>query len=272
LTDRDLEARAHAAHVAFLRLAADRSGGVAETIDGALAFVCGHPFPFLNGLVVKDAEATDAVDLIDRAAELFAERGREAWSIVTRSTGEDEALERAAGDHGLTVVNPNYPEMIATEALEPPALDRAVDVREVAGADDVATYWRLCREAYATLSFPPDIFSAFARGGMLAPPAVGCLAWLDAEPVGAAMVFVLEGVGLVAWVAAAPAARGRGVGAAVTTWATNRGFEEGADFLSLQASPMGTSVYERIGYRHLFGYRVWRWISDQASDAGQISR
>ena len=165
------------------------------------------------------------------------------------------------------MVNPNYPQMVRTQPLDLPSPDSGLEVREIRGGGEIAAYWGLCREAYATLHFPPELFDAFADG-LLDPPAVGCLAWANGEPVGGAMVIVLEGVGFVGWVATAPAARGRGVGGAVTAWVTNRAFEEGADFASLQASPMGASVYERLGYRRLFGYRVWRY----ASDAGQISR
>jgi GNAT superfamily N-acetyltransferase len=257
--DAQLAARAHTGHIAFLTLGADRSGGAATRIDGALAFACGHPFPFLNGVIAEGTQGGDEEALLDRASAFLASRDRPEWSMFARGSGEDEKLEQVAEARGLTIVNPNYPEMVTTEGLKTPALDSAVVLREVAGEDDVAAYWAVCRESYASLGFPPEIFEAFANGGMLRTPALGCLARLDGTAVGAAMVLVLEGVGVVLWVGATPAARGRGVGAAVTAWVTNRAFEEGADFVSLQASPMGTAVYERIGYRHLFGYRVWRY-------------
>jgi GNAT superfamily N-acetyltransferase len=263
----ELAARAHANHVAFLARAAEHSGGAVERMNGGVAFACGHPFPFLNALIPA-GETMDPEALMEGAARFFAAQERPAWSLFTRATVEDEGLERTAETRGLTIVNPDYPEMVTTEPLDQPRLDPTVELREVADPEEVAAYWRLCGEAYASLGFPSEIFDAFAKGGLLAPPTAGCLAWLDGTPVGGATVIVLEGVGFVGWVAASPAARGRGVGAAVTAWVTNRAFEDGADFASLQASPMGRSVYERLGYRTLFSYRVWRY----ASDAGQISR
>jgi GNAT superfamily N-acetyltransferase len=264
--DARLAPAAHLNHVAALVWHSERGGGSAERIDGAVAIVAAHPFAFLNG-VIAAGEIDDPAAVLDRAAELFTDHDRMDWSMFTRSTGEDEGLEQAARDRGLTVVNPAYPEMACLEPLDSPPADPDIEIRQIHGAAEVAAYWRLCGEAYETLHFPPDLFAAYTAG-VLDPPASGCLAWLGDRPVGGAMAIVLEGVGFVGWVAAAPEARGRGVGAAVTAWATNRSFEDGAEFASLQASPMGLSIYERLGYRRLFDYRVWRY----ASDAGQISR
>ena len=71
------------------------------------------------------------------------------------------------------------------------------------------------------------------------------------------MTTVLDGVGFVGWVGTTEAARGRGAGAAITVAATNAAFDRGARLASLQASPMGESIYARLGYRELFNYRLW---------------
>ena len=272
--DSALGERAHANHVAFHALTATRAdGGALARIGGVLACALPHPFPFLNS-VIAEGEAADPAAALDGARAFFDERGRDGWSLFTRGSGEDAGLEEAAAEMGLEIVNPRYPEMVRTEPLELPELDRCVELREIDGAGEVESYWRLCGDAYASLRFPAELFDVFAPH-LLDPPACGCLAWLDGAPIGGAMVAPLEGVGFVGWVATAPAARGRGVGATVTAWVTNRAFSAGATLASLQASPMGLSVYERLGYRHLFDYRVWRYAADagpQASDAGQISR
>ena len=262
-----LRQRAHENHIAFHALCAERSGGDIARSAGGLFAAPAHPFAFLNSVCPAGA-VKDPGELLDQAERFFADHGREAWSLFTRDTGEDSKLEAATDERGLALVNPHYPQMICAERVDTAAeLDPGIEVRPVADDHEIAAYWQLCGEAYATLGFPPDLFEMFAAS-LLDPPAAGCLAWLDGAPVGGAMEVVTEGVGLIAWVATAPAARGRGVGAAVTGWATNRAFDDGADFASLQASPMGKPVYERLGYRDLFDYRVWRY----ASDAGQISR
>ena len=50
------------------------------------------------------------------------------------------------------------------------------------------------------------------------------------------------------------AARGRGLVELVTRAVTNLGFDGGAPFVMLQASPMGAAVYRRMGYRGLCRY------------------
>ena len=50
------------------------------------------------------------------------------------------------------------------------------------------------------------------------------------------------------------AARGRGLAELVTRAVTNIGFDGGAPLVTLQASPMGESIYHRLGYRELYRY------------------
>jgi predicted GNAT family acetyltransferase len=61
---------------------------------------------------------------------------------------------------------------------------------------------------------------------------------------------------MVGWVATAESARRSGLAARITAEVTNLGLERGARLVSLQASPMGESVYAALGYRELFRYRV----------------
>ena len=70
------------------------------------------------------------------------------------------------------------------------------------------------------------------------------------------MTIVSHGVAGIYWVGSLAAARGRGLGRAVTAAATNAGFDLGADFASLQASPMGEPIYRAMGYETIYDYRL----------------
>ena len=84
---------------------------------------------------------------------------------------------------------------------------------------------------------------------MLADPAASIVvARRDDQPVATAMVYESDGVASLQWVGTVPAARGTGLGALVTVAVTNLAFARGASSCSLQASPMGASVYRRLGY------------------------
>ena len=64
-----------------------------------------------------------------------------------------------------------------------------------------------------------------------------------------------------------PPARG-GLGALVTVAPTNLTFEHGASSCSLQASPMGESVYRRLGYETMYHYAEYvRWPKPPALSA-----
>ena len=58
-----------------------------------------------------------------------------------------------------------------------------------------------------------------------------------------------------------PAARGRGLGDLVTRVVTQRAFDLGAAFVSLQASEMGEPVYRRMGYREVHRYLTFARLS-----------
>ncbi len=45
----------------------------------------------------------------------------------------------------------------------------------------------------------------------------------------------------------------------VTAAAVNAGFDRGAEIASLQASPMGESLYRRMGFETIFKYRLLMW-------------
>lgn len=50
---------------------------------------------------------------------------------------------------------------------------------------------------------------------------------------------------------------GRGLGWSVTAAAVNAGFEMGAEVASLQASPMGESLYRAMGFETIFDYQLY---------------
>ena len=75
-------------------------------------------------------------------------------------------------------------------------------------------------------------------------------------PVAAAQVLMSHSIAGVYWVGTVDGARGKGLGDAVTRAVTNRAFELGARFVSLQASAMGEPIYRRMGYREIYRYRT----------------
>ena len=96
---------------------------------------------------------------------------------------------------------------------------------------------------------------------MLEDPAASIVVARRADqPVATAMVYESDGVASLQWVGTVPSARGTGLGALVTVAPTNLAFDHGASSCSLQASPMGESVYLRLGYETIYHYDEYvRW-------------
>jgi len=230
------------------------SGGSAPEVNGELLFVSRSPEQFLNG-VMRERPEGDAGALLERARSVFFEQGR---GFVVYTWPGDPELERAALAAGMSPVLDRYPEMVCRSPLE----ELPGDVRTVAGTEDAAAYWRICDEAYPSIGFSPGLFTGTFPAELLldASQVWACVAFQDDEPAACASLWLASGedspVGFIGWVGALPQARGRGLAAACTVAATNKGFELGAGIVSLQASPMGEAIYRRLGYEELYAYRL----------------
>ena len=104
----------------------------------------------------------------------------------------------------------------------------------------------------------PRELSATVMGERLllgTPGFTGFLGLLDGQPVATSGVFVTGDIAGVYNVATLEAARGRGIGAAITWAAALAGREAGATRSVLQASELGEPVYARMGYATPVRYR-----------------
>ncbi len=222
----------------------------------AWALAAGSPdHPAISNVAFRTGEA-DAEALVDRARGFFARRGRGFSFMLRGREAADRDLEAAATAAGLSEVYA-MPEMTLAAPLPAEAPPPGVAVRRIAAERDAEDYWRICAAAYPDVGFPPEVFGHYTRHeGLRADNLAAFLADLDGEPVAAAMTIVTRGVAGIYWVAALGQARGRGVGRAVTAAAVEAGFGLGADLASLQASPMGRPVYERMGFEAIFDYRL----------------
>ena len=85
--------------------------------------------------------------------------------------------------------------------------------------------------------------------------------YLDATPVATAQLFAQDGVAGIYLVGTTASARNRGFGEAITRHALEEAATLGCTLASLQASPMGLPVYERIGFEQVADYRTYVPVS-----------
>jgi GNAT superfamily N-acetyltransferase len=99
-----------------------------------------------------------------------------------------------------------------------------------------------------------DLMAPIARPGS---PARTVVARIDDEPVAAAQGILVGEAVAIFNVATLEAARGRGIGAAVTLAILRDAIERGARFGVLESSAMGHPVYRRIGFRDVASLQVY---------------
>lgn len=214
------------------------------------------PHPVISNAAFRVDDDLDPAELIERARGFFAARGR-GFAVWARSgVAEDRELLDTAEEAGLRAVY-EMPEMLlerrAGEA-EPPA---GAVVRRVASRADADRYWEVAAKAYASIGFPAEIFAFYERDdGLRADNAAAFLAHLGDRPAAIAMTIVSHGIAGIYWVGCTEEARGLGLGRAMTATAVDAGFDLGAKAASLQASPMGEPVYERMGFERIYDYRL----------------
>ena len=153
--------------------------------------------------------------------------------------------------------------MICYQPLPDPTPMDGITVRPVEDEAGLRAFISVNAAAYTTYGMPPEVLSDLfdATDVVLGDRSAHMVvARRAAEPVATAMNFESDGVASVQWVGTIPTARGTGLGALVTTVVTNLAFDRGATSCTLQASPMGAPVYQRLGYETLYDYVEFvRW-------------
>jgi ribosomal protein S18 acetylase RimI-like enzyme len=86
------------------------------------------------------------------------------------------------------------------------------------------------------------------------------LAYVDGTPAGAGSLFVTGGTAGIYNVATLAAARGRGVGHAVTAWLMNDARARGCTDAILHASDAGQRLYERLGFSRVCTVPQYVWM------------
>ena len=243
-------------YLSFCRLLGHKSGmSWGEEPDIAWAMT---PLPLrgFNRIVRVRLDADRADGRIRETADRYEAAGvRPTWWIDPLSTPADlgERLER----RGL--VSETVPAM-RIESTAVPDLDLPVGVTLSWAVDPeplraavhlIAAGFGMPDELGGALA---DVMAPIARPGS---PARTVVARLDGRPVAAAQAMLTGEAVAIFNVATLEAARGRGIGAAVTVAVLRDAMERGARFGALESSDMGHLVYRRLGFRDVASLQVY---------------
>lgn len=252
-----LSERAHRNYVESSRCFARFAGayGAIEETDGLVLCASGSPFPALLNVAWRVNGAMDADEALDRADRWFGRRDRGYTVNVRDGFDHDDDLRTAAEEHGMIPLL-GSPEMVCRRRIEDTPDPDGVELRWVADRATLEDFVTVNDAAYQSLGMTPGVVHQAIRdlAAFTANSVHSVVAYDDEQPLAAAQGILSDDIAGIYWVGVLDAARGRGLGEAVTRAVTNRAFDEGATASTLQASSMGEALYDRMGYDTLYRY------------------
>jgi GNAT superfamily N-acetyltransferase len=206
------------------------------------------PIRDLNGVWADTDAAADQLE--SRSAQA---RGLGTPFVVMTRSGKTPVVEAAARELGLTR-EVRFPSMSVTPAeLDEPGSD--LEVIRVETADGLA---RALAVGASGFGVPADLVaSVYSLEVAELDGLETYLGSVKGRDVSTAVGFTIDGTTGIFSVATPEEHRGRGYGAAITAQAVRDGFDAGADLAGLQSSPMGESVYKRLGFREVERYTLF---------------
>ena len=250
-------ARALNAHLRYMSALADRGGGRVVSDASFAAFASVHPMPFLFNAAVRTDGSGPAADFLDWAQAFFADQGRTGYTVMALD-GRDDDVTSEAHARGMKVSDPEPLQSLAPP-LQPASAPapQGLDLRWAAGEADVEDVVEITRAAHRVYGFPDDVWpTIFGRPEtVLADDLHVVIASRDGRPVATGQCHYTDRTAYIGWIAVVPDDGRSGLGTHVTRAVVERGFELGADSAVLMASPMGASVYRRMGFHDVGGVR-----------------
>jgi GNAT superfamily N-acetyltransferase len=223
-------------------------------LDGGVALIAtGLPIRFFNQVVIL-ASKPDA-DAVTTA--VAAMRERDARFVVLLRRGMDTALVPDMATLGLVSSGGSgpMPGMALHPLADGPATLPGPEEHEIRLVEDLAGLVDHRRTAAAGFGIPEAVAEMAMHDGLLDQEDCAIyVGYSDGTPV-------TTGIGIrtgrtigVYNIATIEAARRRGLGSLMTARIAADGRASGCDVAILQASEMGRSVYERLGYRTVVEY------------------
>ncbi len=238
------------------------TSGALDERDGCVLCAGGSWLPVVANEAFRTDETVEGTQLIGRAETFFGRFAR-GFAVKIRDTGQDEDLRAACVAAGLETFGEPVPQMLVAAALPDHGGLEGVELEWVFDEGGLADFVNVNAEAYATYGMPTEVLPGLfdqASAVVDDPAAHVVIARREGAAIATAMMYESDGVASLQWVGTVPSARTSGLGALVTTAATNLAFERGASSCTLQASPMGEPVYRRLGYTTIYHYSEYvRW-------------
>lgn len=227
--------------------------------DGVRWYHTGLAEKYLNPVLVTHLADDQADTVIDEHLARLGERGAPfVWWAMPSASPRD--LGDRLRERGL-VADDSWPGMaVAVDRLaDPPPVD-GLEILRVRTDHDLDRHTGVFAPILSpSPAFTETLVTASRRIGFEEDaPEVHFLGVLDGEPVATASLVTAGGAAGIYNVTTVEAARGRGIGAAMTVAAARHGAAHGLGLATLQASTMGRPIYERLGFEFVCDLRPYR--------------
>jgi GNAT superfamily N-acetyltransferase len=241
-----------------------RRRAIAGLRDEVEAFGSGHPDSLLirdDGLLASVTPASPQRSLfnsvfyeypevlvahLDELGEAYDSRGIDAWTVWVPDDDRDTARLLADRGHQLDA-EPRAMALDLTDLAPAAEAPAAIEAR----AGDPASAAHLNDRAYG---YGPDGFRAALAGETTIS---WHAAYADEEPVCCVGTIEVGDDCCVTGVATPPEHRGRGIAGWLVREALAQARDAGMATASLQATKVGTPIYERLGFRDLGIIEMW---------------
>jgi len=247
----------HALRFIFAEVTRRTPGGRVVRQDGLLLVIGTVPSPVIVNTILPEAPSVDP-DALAGAVAVYRAAGNHP-SILTR-----DHLDGALGEQ---LTSRGYPRLLSLPGMVLDARHPVEPTADGVSICEVVTETDRQRWVEGNLrGFGEDeadreamLSATSTLGSLSGGPVTSWYAMADGRGVAAstAVVDPETAIAVVGWVGTDVAYRRRGIGRAITLAATNAAFDMGASLVSLQSSPLGFPVYERLGFRTVTGYTLW---------------
>lgn len=234
------------------RLAQLAAGSMIEEGEGYTLVSRGSPQPFFNTLFLTSMPV-DLGALLAHARAFFSTNQQVPWSVQGMGAVA-EALAAQAHDYGLVHADVE-PAMLLTPLAQRPPTQSKLIIRPVETMEQLSAFDSIVNTCFGISSDGSGSKSTLADYQRVNLALY--LGFVEGVPVVTALRSPAYQIAMIHAVCTLPAYRRRGFGEAMTWRAVLDGIAEGCTASFLTATPLGHSVYARMGYRECGEVHTW---------------
>jgi ribosomal protein S18 acetylase RimI-like enzyme len=218
-------------------------------VPGMIRLYTGIPYAFCNGVVCSQLPADDIDATVDETIAYFRARNA-TWEWIIGPNPTPASLDKTLTEHGLSVQSQSFGMAVSLRDMNQEIpLIKDLRIQKV-GDDETLKIWaNTLIQGFEAPALDPSYIDLECSLGYQLPSYCRYLAVLNHQPVAVSALFLGEKVAGIYCVATLPAVRRLGIGAAITHYALREAQAMGYHIAVLQASQMGRSVYQRLGFQ-----------------------